>query len=232
MRLLGMLAMLLAAMATLDASARPDEKKDKAASMAALQALQEFIGPWKGDGEVKDGKPETWKEGMGWAWKLKGDQPSLAVEFEKGKFFTKGDLKYLPEKKLYEFKVTDNAKNDLVFEGEFKRKVLTLSRTDDATKDKQILAMSTNNDGVRFIYNYSVQAKGKGIEKKVYTVQHTKEGASLAATKKNECCVTGGLGTIPVSYNGKTYYVCCSGCRDAFNDDPKGIVAAYEKKKK
>ncbi|MBS0201628.1 MAG: YHS domain-containing protein [Planctomycetes bacterium] len=32
-------------------------------------------------------------------------------------------------------------------------------------------------------------------------------------------------------YKGKTYYVCCTGCRDAFNDDPEGILAAYEKKK-
>ncbi|MCP4510175.1 MAG: YHS domain-containing protein, partial [Fuerstiella sp.] len=39
--------------------------------------------------------------------------------------------------------------------------------------------------------------------------------------------VTGGLGTIAVSYKGKKYYVCCQGCVQAFNDDPETIIAEY-----
>ena len=31
--------------------------------------------------------------------------------------------------------------------------------------------------------------------------------------------------TIAVSYKGKTYYVCCSGCRDLFNENPEAILA-------
>jgi YHS domain-containing protein len=33
-----------------------------------------------------------------------------------------------------------------------------------------------------------------------------------------------------VSYNGQTYYVCCSGCRDAFNENPAKIIAEFKKK--
>jgi hypothetical protein len=58
-------------------------------------------------------------------------------------------------------------------------------------------------------------------------------GESLGAReKKNECIVTGGLGTIAVSYKGQTYHVCCSGCRDAFNDDPEKFIKAFEEAKK
>ena len=46
-----------------------------------------------------------------------------------------------------------------------------------------------------------------------------------------ECVVTGGLGTIPVTYQGKTYYVCCSGFKQAFDDDPEGILAEYAARK-
>jgi ribosomal protein L24E len=92
--------------------------------------------------------------------------------------------------------------------------------------------MSTNNDGARFIMNYAVQAKSKGLEKKIFMVSHTKEGAAIGSAKKNECVVTGGLGTMAVSFNGKTYYVCCSGCRDAFNENPKKFVDEFEKKNK
>ena len=39
------------------------------------------------------------------------------------------------------------------------------------------------------------------------------------------CIVTEGRGTIQVSYKGKTYWVCCSGCRDLFNDKPESVLA-------
>ena len=35
-----------------------------------------------------------------------------------------------------------------------------------------------------------------------------------------------------VSFQGKTYYVCCSGCRDAFNEEPEKYIAEFEAKKK
>jgi YHS domain-containing protein len=41
--------------------------------------------------------------------------------------------------------------------------------------------------------------------------------------------VTGGLGTIAVSYKGQTYYVCCGGCKDAFEADPEKYVKAIKK---
>ena len=51
----------------------------------------------------------------------------------------------------------------------------------------------------------------------MYQVGATKEGVPFAGGDgKPECVVSGGLGTMPVMYKGKTYYVCCSGCRDAF----------------
>ncbi len=36
--------------------------------------------------------------------------------------------------------------------------------------------------------------------------------------------VTGGAATIAVSYGGQTYYVCCTGCRDAFTAAPEKFV--------
>ena len=47
-----------------------------------------------------------------------------------------------------------------------------------------------------------------------------------------ECIVSGGKGTMAVTYQGKTYYVCCSGCRSEFNENPAKYVAEYETKKK
>ncbi|MBD3673017.1 MAG: TRASH domain-containing protein [Planctomycetaceae bacterium] len=45
--------------------------------------------------------------------------------------------------------------------------------------------------------------------------------------------VSGGLGTATVSFEGKTYYVCCSGCSAAFNEEPERWIAkALEEAKK
>src|SRR5207302_7203855 len=63
-------------------------------------------------------------------------------------------------------------------------------------------------------------------------VGYTREGVAFAAGESYPLCiVTEGRGTIPVSYKGKTYYVCCSGCKDLFNEDPAAVLADYERKK-
>jgi YHS domain-containing protein len=34
-----------------------------------------------------------------------------------------------------------------------------------------------------------------------------------------------------VTYQGKTYYVCCSGCRSEFNESPQKYIDEYNAKK-
>jgi hypothetical protein len=123
-------------------------------------------------------------------------------------------------------------KKEQVYTGEIKTKKLILTHDDKETKDKYSIEMSTNNEGARFVYNVAVQKKGVGIARRLVEVGLSKDGAAFAGGKKNECVVTGGLGTMAVSYNGKTYYVCCSGCADEFKLNPKKYVDEFEKRKK
>ena len=62
----------------------------------------------------------------------------------------------------------------------------------------------------------------------------TRAGARLANgnTGERQCVVTGGLGTIKVAYEGKTYYVCCEGCKQAFDADPAGTIEAWRERLK
>ena len=80
----------------------------------------------------------------------------------------------------------------------------------------------------------SKKAKGSTVYFKQFEVACNKEGESLAGNsgKQPECVVTGGLGTMTVSYMGKTYYVCCSGCRDAFMENPAKVIKEFEERKK
>jgi hypothetical protein len=52
-----------------------------------------------------------------------------------------------------------------------------------------------------------------------------------AGDARPECVVSGGLGTMAISYQGKTYHVCCSGCRDAFKDEPEKYIKEFEERK-
>jgi hypothetical protein len=217
---------VLGLLATVSSSADKTEE-----SKEALKALNEFVGQWKGNGEAKSGAT-IWKEQAEWSWDLKGEEPALKLTITGGKQLTEGTLKYLVDKKKYQLTAKTIDKKVQVYLGEIKAKKLTLVYDDPDTKDKYTIDMSTNNEGARFVYNVTMQKKGTGLGTKVAVVGLTKEGAAFAGGKKNECIITGGLGTIAVSYNGKTYYVCCSGCRDEFNANPKKYVDEFEKKKK
>ena len=214
-----------------------DEKptaEDRAKAKKALQEVGDFVGQWKANAESKaGGKNQLWKETIDWAWKFSKDGDAwIAFAVEGGKFFTKGELKYLPKDKKYRFTATDKDGKEQVFTGTITKQNLLLERKDEKTGDVHKLKMNTAAEGVRFLLTYDVQTGGKGLAENVFKIAANKEGESLAGGgKKNECIVTGGLGTIAVNFEGKTYYVCCSGCRDEFNDNPKKYVDAAKKKK-
>src|SRR5438477_330992 len=92
-------------------------------SKEALQAFNDFIGSWKGDGAPLKPRPasnELWKEALNWGWRFKADDVWLAVAFQGGKYFKSGELRYLPAKKRYQMTLVDNGDKKQVFEGEVK----------------------------------------------------------------------------------------------------------------
>ena len=200
----------------------------------ALQALQDYIGGWKGNGTSEKDRSSIWNEKANWSWRFKGKDAWLTVDFPKSKHFRGGEMRYLPAKERYQLTLEDVNKKKLVFEGSLKKGRLILQRLDPESKETQQITMNTAAEGIRFIYTYSVKPENRTLFNKQYQVAFTKEGESLgtAGDKKPECVVTFGLGTIPVSYNGVTYYVCCTGCRDAFNENPAKIIKEYLAKKK
>jgi YHS domain-containing protein len=199
----------------------------------ALQALNSFVGSWKGAGSNMS-RSENWKESFSWSWKFKGDDAALLVDFKDSKDFGKGELRFNVDKKKYELKVNDKkGDNPKTFVGELKKGYLTLDHFDSKSGDTQRLTLNTAAEGIRFVYTLQRKPKGSTIYTKLYQVDFNKEGESLAGGgKENECVVTGGRGTIAVSYMGKTYYVCCTGCRDAFNENPEKILKEYAERKK
>ncbi len=224
----------LAAIVLVGLAAAPAGDSESSAK-AALQALNDFIGDWNGSGAPEKKRPEpreTWSETVSWSWRFKGDVAWLVLAVKNGRHWKGGELRYDVDKKVYEFTASGKDGKKALFTGELRDGYLTLDRVDPATKDTERLTMNTAGDGVRFIYRASHKPDGRTLFTKDYQVACTRQGESLAAAqRKVECVVTGGLGTSPVTYKGQTYYVCCSGCRDAFNDNPEKYIKEFEKKK-
>lgn len=230
--LCALLVGLVSCISTPDVSAKD---KDLEEVKEMLQEIQAFIGPWKGSGQpLRPGaSKKLWDETLDWGWKFTKKEVYLTVNFTKSRNWKSGELRYLLDDDIFQFIVIDKEDKKRVFEGELKNNYLTLERTDPKTKEKQRFVMNSAGDGVRFIYRYEFKPTNRSRFTKDYIVGMTKVGASLGSVKKDrECVVTGGLGTMTVSYKGKVYYVCCSGCRDAFNMDPEKIIAEYNARKK
>jgi hypothetical protein len=84
----------------------------------------------------------------------------------------------------------------------------------------------------RFLYRYETRPPERSVFTRKYQVGATREGVEFAKGGGGpECIVTGGLGTSTVSYMGQTYYVCCSGCRDEFNANPRKYIDEYNARK-
>ena len=123
-------------------------------------------------------------------------------------------------------------KQTSIYRGTLKDHELRLERIDDKTKESQRLVFALLHQN-RINYRYEVKPADKTFVTKIYRVGATKEGEPLVEVGFNEkeCVVSGGRGSSTVTHLGKTYYVCCSGCRDAFNDDPAKFVKEFEKKR-
>jgi hypothetical protein len=209
------------------ADAVPRSAKD------ALQVFNDLIGSWRGTGTpVGDREAQRkgfWTETLTWQWQFKGQDAWLKVAFEKSRNFTGGELRYQPEQDTFALSLQTPAKETVTFTGPFKKKVLTLER--QVNEETQRLVFTLLHDN-RFLYRYEVRPAGKTVFAKQYGVGATKEGVPFAGGDgKPVCIVSGGLGTTAVQHMGKTYYVCCSGCRDEFRENPEKYIKEHEEKK-
>jgi YHS domain len=209
--------------------------QDKLTSRQALQPFNDLIGSWRGTATPAGTKDEQqrnfWIETITWEWQFKDKDAWLAVTFDKSKHFTKGTLRYLPGKDQYVLALTNLANQEQTFTGRLDDKTLTLDGGADSQGDVQRVVVTLLHDN-RYLYRVDKKKAERTTFTNAFKVGATKEGVSFAAgSGKPECIVSGGLGTRPVDYMGKTYYVCCSGCATEFNADPAKYVKEYEEKK-
>lgn len=230
------LSFLFALGATTGLWAKPGEKPEekegaKATSRAALEHFNGLIGGWRGVGQYKRGSTkDSWAETAEWVWDLKHETAAIR-QVKEGKLLREATLTYDAPSRKYVLLAELPDKKSRRYTGAIDGKKLTLvSETDEAGMVHQIVVTQLNEKRTLVLFQH--RKAEQELFQRVAEVGYTREGTALAidGSGEPECVVTGGKGTSSTVYKGKTYWFCCSGCRDAFDDDPDGVIADYERK--
>ncbi len=209
----------------------------------ALKPIQVVLGPWHA---IID-KTKSYED-LQWVWDWKSDraQPALAMATkEEGAYFKTARLTYLVEDEKFQMTLADKDGKQRVLQGGFtaeptdkpgedKKQTpqrtykLQLTETGDA-KDRWQIVMN-QQDNNRYLIELS-QLRGSRFVR-FDTMASQREGTSFALDdsdfKEKTCVISQGLGTMQVSHKGKSYWVCCTGCKAACEEDPEKWIAKFE----
>lgn len=206
--------------------------------------LEYLVGSWKGQGvslEDPSQRVRGWTETHAWAWTFVDGKPTaMSVTFGMSKTLKAGKLAYDEARKVYVLTAEPaEGKGEVVYEGTLDKtgKLLTLDRkkVPDVGPYERI-EIRANANYIRYTLTSERRMPRGGRFKKVLETGLTKEGETFAAgsnqAEKAKCVVTGGAAAMSLSYQGNSYPICCSGCRDEFLESPdkylKKIAAGDE----
>jgi YHS domain-containing protein len=197
----------------------------------ALAPLEYLIGGWKGVGAPEANRVKGWSETHRWAWKFsKGTPSGLNGTFENDKLIKQAELSYDNASQSFVLKGTGPDGKAVSYQGKLDAtgKVLTLARTADIEGARERLILRPNSEKIRYTIVVERQAEGSPRFARFMEIGVTKEGEAFAAgsgvTDLPKCIITGGAANMTVTFEGKSYPICCSGCRDEFNDNPAKYV--------
>jgi YHS domain-containing protein len=207
---------------------RADEPvSPKSVAKEQLGKLNAVVGGWRGVGQpIRGSNKGAWTETAEWVWDLSKDKVALKYVVTEGKGITSASLGWDAAAGKYVLVATLPDGGAREYRGMWEKERLVLeSAADDAGAVHQVVVTPLNEK--RMLVFLGTKGAGRDTFARVAEIGYTRAGTKLAVegAGQPECIVTGGTGTSTVMYKGKTYYVCCTGCRDAFNDDPEGVLA-------
>ena len=227
--LLATLGTLLTGLSTaLTGQAAGEDSRDLPPALAPFEFL---IGRWKGQGVPRDNPSQRfrgWTEIHTWAWVFTGGKPAaMSVSIQGGKVLTQGTLRYEPTRKQYllDAREPEEPAKAVRFTGalDSSGKLLILERAE--TGNNAALTLRANSNYIRYTMVLDRKEPSAALFQPLVEIGLTKEGESFAAgssaVEQPKCIVTGGAATLTVSYQGQSFPICCTGCRDEFNENPE-----------
>lgn len=200
----------------------------------AFSPLEYLVGQWKGTATPEDGRPRFrgWTEKHSWAWTFTRGQPSgMSLAIQDGEVLANGKLSYDPGRKRYRLEATAPKPRGgpIAFEGNLDAtgKTLVLEQVSEGNGSIR-LKIFPNGNFVRYTMAVDRKEPGSSQFRSSVIVGVTRDGESLAggsgASERPRCIVTGGAATMTMEYNGQTFPICCTGCRDEFQENPRKYI--------
>lgn len=206
---------------------------------AAWAPLEYLVGRWNGQAMPRDNASQRfrgWPESHTWAWVFTKGQPTgLSVAISGGKVLAGGKLTHDPARNRYRLDGTGPppGRARVVFEGGWRDgvgKVLVLDQVglEGRSRPQQgrlRLTLWPNANFVRYTLRVDRREPGAVPFRPAIEVGLTREGETFAAgssaLERPKCIVTGGAATMTLTYQGRIVPICCTGCRDEFQDNPE-----------
>jgi YHS domain-containing protein len=208
----------------------------------AFTPFEYLVGQWKGQATPKDSAQSFrgWPETHNWAWTFAAGKPTgLSVSIQGSKVLADGKLSFDAARKRYRLEghAPKPDGGPIAFEGTLNAsgKSLVLEQVSAPSGSGRAagtgsirLTIWPNSSFIRYTMAVDRKEPGAVLYNHAIEIGLTKEGESLAggasAAEQPKCIVTGGAATMTVSYNGQTFPLCCTGCRDEFNENPEKYI--------
>lgn len=227
--------------------------------MERLHPLQILLGQWRGTTrrEYEGFKAVDSHE---WIWDLQTDprQPALVLKSDKSPYLRTARLTWDNTAQQFALTATDSGNLTRNFLGQFTEPVHEVVGSDDklhrvfrleftevasAAGSTTPAEGSASNESWRIAFaqqennRYLLevdQRRASADFRRFDTVSTQREGTSFALSDSDyaekTCVISQGLGTIELTYKGRSYWVCCTGCKAAFEEDPETWIARDAKR--
>jgi hypothetical protein len=232
------------------AAAAADPAAGRQALLNEMMPLQIMLGAWHGTTQTKVGDFNQ-LDAPAWVWDFQTDRnhPAMVMNSEESAYFRTARLTWLAESKQFQLKTTDAEGKRRTFQGTFSQAPETVQGDDNKPQQTYKLMLTEVDaadpkDQWQVVFNQQrndrylmelYKKRGTNFDR-FETVGTQREGTSFALSDDDygdrKCVISGGLGTMQVSYQGKSYWVCCTGCKAAFEEDPATWIAEFEAKQK
>jgi len=232
-----------------NAGSKPDPEKQIQTIIAKLQPLQVLLGQWRGTTR-RDYENFKAVDNHEWVWDLrtKPVQPALTIQSDKSPYIKTARLTWDTAQSKFVLTVFDPAGVTKEFSGDFTDPVHEIVGSDDKLHKVFRLEFDQNDTGDnsevwqfafaqqennRYLLEVA-KRRGRANFARFDTVSTQREGTSFAVSDtgyaEKTCIISEGLGTMEVTYKGRSYWVCCTGCKAAFEEDPATWIARAAKK--
>lgn len=232
---------------------KQDSEKQIQSVISHLQPLQILLGQWRGTTrrEFENFKAVDNHE---WVWDLRTqpNQPALTLESDKSPYLKKGRLSWDVKEQRFTLTAIDAAGVERSYVGDFSEPVHEIVGSDDKlhkvfrlefiqvetpeTAGSELWQLAfAQQENNRYLLEIA-RRRGNAAFARYDTVSTQREGTSFAVSDSGyadkTCIISEGLGTTELTYKGRSYWVCCSGCKAAFEDDPETWIARAATKEK